>query len=314
MFIINFLLFLLTAGLIAGTIAAAYNKLKIAYPAGIAAAVFGLLFLLSLTFVQIEAGYVGVVKQFGQIQPNTLGPGLHVVIPFANTVETVDTRVRQIRIENYGAASLEQQNLFLTVTLNYHVNPNQAQNIVQTIGLDYEAKIVLPRLLDIPKTITDDYPTTTVLNKREEIRQKASDLLKVELDRHGFIVDGLVLENFDYSPEYNAAIEQKQVAQQQVEIERQKVQQAEQIKLQREAQARADKEVAITQAQGQAEVVRLNAEAQAIANQKLSASITDTLIQYQMVQKLSDKIQIMMLPSSSNFLLDPKSLLGGTVK
>lgn len=314
MALLSFVLLILTVLGVAGAIFLGYNKLRFVKASAIAATLFGLAFAFTLCLVQIDAGYVGVVKQFGQIQPNTLGPGLHIVVPFANTVETVDTRVHQIRIENYGAASQEQQNLFLTVTLNYHVDPNQAQNIVQSIGLDYEAKIITPRLLDIPKTVTDDYPTVTVLNKREEIRQKASDLLKAELDKRGFVVDGLVLENFDYSPEYNAVIEQKQVAQQQVEIEKQKVQQAEQIKLQREAQARADKEVAITQAQGQAEVVRLNAEAQAAANEKLSASITDVLIQYQMVQKLSDKIQILMLPSDSNFLLDPKSLLGNTAQ
>lgn len=317
MIIVQVLLFLLAAASIVAIGAAfIYKKRALAVPATVAAVVLLLAFAFTLSLVQVEAGYVGVVKQFGQIQPGTLSPGIHPLVPFMNSVETVDTRVHQIRIENFGAASKEQQNLFLTVTLNYHVDPNQAQNIVQNIGLDYEAKIVSPRMQSIPKAVTDNYPTTEVLGKREEIAAIASDELSKQLAVFGLVVEpnGFVLENFDYSPEYNAAIEQKQVAQQQVEVEKQKVQQAEQVRLQREKQAEADKNVAILQAQGQSESVREIAKGQADANRALAASISDPLIQYQMVQKLSDKIQILMLPSSSNFLLDPKSLLGGTAK
>lgn len=301
MLILTVLLLLLAIGAVALAIAGAVNESKGMSVSGtIAAIVLVPLFLLSLCFVQIEAGSVGVVKRFGEIQPGTLSPGLHVLVPpFVYDVETVDTKVHQVRLENYGAASLEQQDLFLTITLNYHVDPNQAQNIIQNIGADYEAKVILPRLYDVPKTVTDDYSTITVLNKREEIRQKATDLLRDALAPFGIVVDGLVLENFNYSTEYNAAIERKQVALQDTETSRQLV-----LKATQEAQA------AIEKAKGEAGVLRETAQGQADANRLLTESLTPELIQYQAIQKLSDRIQIMLVPSDNNFLLDLKSLTG----
>lgn len=256
-------------------------------------------FAFTLSFVQIEAGNVGVVKRFGAIQPGTLGPGLHSVFPpFINDVDTVDTKVHQVRIEGYGAASLEQQNLFLTITLNYHVDPNQAQNIIQNIGTDYEAKIVTPRFLDIPKTVTDDYPTTTVLGKREEIRQKATDLLRETLEPFGIVVDGLVIENFDYSPEYNAAIEAKQVAQQAVETEKQK-----------REQAKIAAETAVETAKGQANAQIERARGEAEANRLIAASLTETILMNRYIEKLAPGIQSILVPSDNGFILDLGSLL-----
>ena len=52
------------------------------------------------------------------------------------------------------------------------------------------------------------------------------------------------------------------------------------------------------------------AEKEAEANRKLAASLTSELVRYAMVQKLSDKIQVMMLPSGQNFILDSDILRG----
>src|SRR4029078_2870080 len=58
-------------------------------------------------FVQIPAGYVGVVRQFGAVTGATLDPGLHFVTPIVNSVDQIDTRVKAIRVEGYTASSKE---------------------------------------------------------------------------------------------------------------------------------------------------------------------------------------------------------------
>jgi regulator of protease activity HflC (stomatin/prohibitin superfamily) len=243
-------------------------------------------------FIQIPAGYVGVVRSFGAVTGVTLDPGLHFIAPVVNSVDLVDTRVQAIRFEGYTAASKEQQDLFLDATLNYHIDPRQAPKIIQELGLDFEETIIRPRFLDIPKSVTDDYPTNIVLNSRDEIRQKATDLLRAGLEPRGIIVDTINFENFSYSPAYNQAIEDKQVAQQQVETERQKLAQQEIIAQQKVATAKGDAESQIERARGEAE-----------SNRLVAASLTSAILQNRYIEKLSDQIRVMLIPSDGGGLI-----------
>ncbi|HEY7589659.1 MAG TPA: prohibitin family protein [Candidatus Limnocylindrales bacterium] len=250
-------------------------------------------------FIQIPAGFVGVVRSFGAVTGTTLTPGLHFVMPIVNTVDVLDTRVQQIHIPDYSAASKEQQDLFLDITLNYSVRPGDAPRIVQELGLNFEETIVRPRFLDIPKSVTDDYPTAIVLNSRDEIRQRATELLKNELEPRGFIVVGINIQNFSYSDAYNQAIEDKQVAQQQVETERQKLEQQKIIAQQKVEAAKGDANSQIERARGEAE-----------ANKLVAASLTSAILQNRYIEKLSDQIQVMLVPSDGGpLILDLGNLL-----
>ena len=254
--------------------------------------IVGALFFITAS-VTIDAGYVGIVREWGALTGRTLPPGLHWVTPFVNSVDEVDTRVKQVRLEGYTAASREQQNLFMNLTLNYHVDPERAPDIIQNIGTDFEQKIVVPRLLDIPKSVTDDYTTASVLNSRDEIRRKSIDLLRAELEPFGLVVDNISLENFDYSPEYNAAIESRAAAEQQVEVEQQKTLQQEEIAKQKVAQARGDADAQIERARGEAE-----------ANQLIAQSLTDEILMNRYIEKLAPGIKSILVPSENGFILD----------
>lgn len=248
-------------------------------------------------FIQIGAGHVGVVTSFGSVHEDELPPGLHYVLPIVNQVDEIDVRVRGLRVENYTAASREQQDLFLNMTLNYHIIPDRASDIVQTIGTDFENKIVKPRLLDIPKSVTDDYATTVVLNSRDEIRSKSVELLSAALEKYGFVVDTINLENFSYSKEYNASIEQKQIEQQNIQVREQLLE-----------QARIDAESAKVKAEGEANAAIEQARGQAESNRLLTESITPILVQWQSIQKLNPNVQIMMVPSDNGFIFDISKL------
>lgn len=252
---------------------------------------------LSLGFREVQAGYVGVVSQFGRIQDRELPPGLHWITPIVNDVTYVDTRVRAISVENYTAASREQQDLFMNLTLNYHVDPDRASDILQGLGSDFESRIVRPRFLDIPKSVTDDYGTTQVLNARDEIRAISEDLLAEELEPYGFVVDGINLENFGYSVEYNAAIEQRQIAEQEVQRQQQIL-----------AQQRIQAEQAVVRAQGEADARIEEARGEAEANRLLTESLNPLLLQWQAIQRLQDNIRIALVPSDGGLILDVGNL------
>jgi regulator of protease activity HflC (stomatin/prohibitin superfamily) len=250
-------------------------------------------------FVEVPAGNVGVVTNFGQVQTVTLEPGLHLVIPIYQRVTNVDTRVQPHEFQEIDAASKELQTVKLTGVMNYHIDGQFASDLFQRVGTDFAAKIIDPAFNDFIKTVVPDYSVNDILAKRDEIRSLAKGQLAANLAQYHIIVDDIYIANIAFSDAFQQAIEAKQVAQQQVQTEQQ-------ILAQKQIQAQQ----AVAQAQGQADATVTLATGQAKANDLLSASLTDEILQYQYIQKLTDKITVMLLPSGNQTIFDLKSLLG----
>ena len=267
----------------------------------IAGAIGALIVIIGLAgpFVEVPAGNVGVVTNFGQVQTVTLEPGLHVVVPIYQRVTNVDTRVQPHQFQEIDAASKELQTVKLTGVMNYHIDGQFASDLFQRVGTDFAAKIIDPAFNDFIKTVVPDYSVNDILAKRDEIRSFAKQQLAANLSQYHIIVDDIYIANIAFSDSFQQAIEAKQVAQQQVQTEQQ-------ILAQKQIQAQQ----AVAAAKGQADATVTLAEGQAKANDLLNASLTDQILQYQYIQKLTDKIQVMLLPSGNQTIFDLKSLLG----
>jgi len=279
---------------------------------GIVGAIIGGLILvagLSAPFVEVPAGNVGVVTNFGSVQPGTLEPGLHIVIPIVQHVAIIDTRVQPHQFQEIDAASAEYQTVRLTGVMNYHVDGQFANDLYQRVGTDFASKVIDPAFNDFIKTVVPNYKVDAILGARDEIRSKAKEALAANLSQYHIIVDDIYIANIAFSPEFQAAIEAKQVAQQQVQTEQQilvqKKIQADQAVAQ--AQGQADSNVKL--AEGQAAATIALANGQATANAALAASLSDQILQYQYIQKLSDKIQVVLVPSGQASIFDLKGLL-----
>jgi regulator of protease activity HflC (stomatin/prohibitin superfamily) len=270
---------------------------------GIAGAIVGIAVLiigLAGPFVEVPAGNVGVVTNFGQVQSGTLEPGLHIVVPVVQHVTTVDTRVQPHQFQEIDAASAEYQTVKLTGTMNYHVDGQYASDLFQRVGTDFASKVIDPAFNDFIKTVVPTYKVDEILGNRDEIRRRAKEALGGNLAQYHIIVDDIYIANIAFSDAFQQAIEAKQVAQQQVQTEQQVL-----------AQKRIQADQAVAQAKGQADAIVTLAEGQARANSSLNASLSDRVLQYQYIQKLGDKIQVMLVPSGNQFLFDLKGLLNG---
>lgn len=279
---------------------------------GVAGVVIGTLVIvagLSSPFTEVPAGNVGVVTNFGSVQPGTLEPGLHVVIPIVQHVAIIDTRVQPHQFQEIDAASAEYQTVKLTGVMNYHVDGQFANDLYQRVGTDFASKVIDPAFNDFIKTVVPEYKVDAILGARDEIRSKAKDALAANLAQYHIVVDDIYIANISFSNEFQAAIEAKQVAQQQVQTEQQilaqKKIQADQAVAQ--AQGQADSNVKL--AEGQAAATIALANGQATANKALAASLSDQILQYQYIQKLTDKINVMLIPSGNASIFDLKGLL-----
>jgi regulator of protease activity HflC (stomatin/prohibitin superfamily) len=246
---------------------------------------------------QVPAGHIGVVYEFGGIK-GQIGEGLQFVAPWRDVL-LANIQVQRRVFDKLNAFSEESQDVFVRASLNVRVSPQTIQQLYRTVGPNFFNVLVESRVIQNFKDETVKYKSVEIAPNRENIRKAVRERLEKELSPFSIEVVDLLLDNIDFNPEFKKAIEDKQIATQRALEEQQKIE-GEKHKAQQ----------AIERAKGEGSAILFRAEKEAEANRKLAASLTPDLVRYAMVQKLSDKIQVMMLPSGQNFILDSDILRG----
>jgi regulator of protease activity HflC (stomatin/prohibitin superfamily) len=234
-----------------------------------------ILFIISWgSFAIVPAGHRGVVLWWGSVEKRIMGEGLNFKVPIAERVIKVDVKVQPHPFKEIDASSKEYQMVKMTGMMNFHIDPSFVNDLYQKVGLDFADKVIDPAFNDFVKEVVPTYPIGEILPKREEIRKRAMGKLGENLARYHIVVDDIYFANIRFSPEYERAIEAKQVAQQQVETQRQ-------VLAQREIEAQQK----VATAKGEAESILVVAQGQAKANDALSRSISPILVQYKGIEK-----------------------------
>ena len=199
--------------------------------------------------VQVPAGYQGVLLRFGALQ-GSISPGIHLIIPGVNEVILLETRTQKEEA-TATAASRDLQVVTTTLALNYRLNAVKVPEIFGQVGPDYNSRIIDPAIQESVKVVTSRYTAEELIRNRQQVKTEVEADLTRRLAQYNIIVDpqGLSITNFDFSPEFNKAIEAKQVAQKEAEKQKFVLQQAE-----------LQKQTEIARAQGKAEASRLIAE------------------------------------------------------
>lgn len=188
-----------------------------------------LLFLwIAHPFVTVGAGERAVVFSLsGGTLNGQLGEGTHFVMPFVQNVIPYDVRTQTYTMSATGwegqvkgddsltALTSDGQTVNVDVSIRFHPDAENISRLHQRIGPDYVDKIIRPETRSQTRVIIAEFPISDVYsNKRELIESRISDALKKTLGNSDIILDEVLLRNIRFSPAYAAAIEQKQIAQQ----------------------------------------------------------------------------------------------------
>ncbi len=239
---------------------------------------------------QVPAGSQGVLLRFGALQ-GSLNPGIHLIVPGVNEVILMETRTQKEESQA-TAASRDLQVVTTTIALNYRLDAVKVPQIFAGVGPGYRERIIAPAIQESLKVVTSRYTAEELIRNRQQVKNEVEADVTKRLLAYNILVDpqGVSIVNFEFSPEFNRAIEAKQVAQQEAEKQKFVLQQAE---LQRQTE--------VARAKGSAEAARLNAES-------LRAQGGSLVIAREWITKWDGK-----LPSvsggGSQFILDLQSLL-----
>lgn len=232
----------------------------------IIAAIVILIILASNAFSVVEAGHTGVIVTLGKVTESTLQEGLHLKVPFIQNIVMIDNRIVKLEVLT-EAFSKDLQTVNTTLAINYRVDTSKSYSIYKNIGPNYEDVLITPAVNEVLKATTARYTAEESVTNRNMISEGLVDGLNEKLNKEGLYITDVNIINFDFSDAFITAIEEKQVAQQQL------------------LKAETDKQKAITNAQADAESIRIKAEAEADANKTISASLTDQVIEYLKIQK-----------------------------
>jgi regulator of protease activity HflC (stomatin/prohibitin superfamily) len=270
-----------------------------------------------LVFIQpSERGVVITIRE-GGVRPIALEPGLHWVVPFVEWVQPYSISRQSYTMsiapnegdlqgdDSIRARTKDGQEVTVDASVIYAIDPVKVVSMHINWQNRYENELIRPAARNTIRDAVSQYSIEEVVSsKRAEMEELISTELGKALSDNDLVLLDFLLRDIHFSDEYAAAVEQKQIAEQQAQqakfVVEQKKQEAEQAR--QAAQGQAD--AAVIAAKGAAEARLIQAEAEAKANDLIAASLAGKpeLLTWLYINKLAPNIQVMLLPSNSPFL------------
>jgi len=247
-----------------------------------AAVVLLLIGLAAASVVIVPAGSTGVVVTLGKVSDNVLAEGLHFKIPLIQTVEKMTNKIQKEEVEA-AAVSKDLQTVNSVIAVNFRIGPNDNAKIYKNIGRDYQTIVLLPAVQESIKSVSARYTAEELITMRNQVGEETKASLEEKVQDYGIIIDKFNIINFDFSSEFNNAIEAKQVAEQ--NLLKTKTEQEQAIVI-----AEAEAKQRIITAEAEAEAIAAKAKAQSDANKLLAQSLSDLIVEYEKVQKWDGKM------------------------
>ena len=253
------------------------------------------LVLLWSSFVVVESGYVGVVRTLGAVEDDAFEEGFHMKIPLMQDVQQIDVRLRKSE-QQATAASKDLQVVRARVAVQYSLIGTVMPKIFQNIGPRAEvvdANVIDPAILESVKAITAQYTAEELVTRRAEVKvqiqQEIEGFIGTTLQQKGVVgaihVANVAITDFEFSAEFNRAIEEKVQAEQEAL-------KAENEKLRRVTQAEASAAERTLAADAEAYKLEVESKARAEAIRREAEALKDNpaLIQLRIAEKWDGKL------------------------
>lgn len=224
----------------------------------VALGILGLLVIITLigSIYTVGPGQRGIVLTWGKTEPVAAQPGLNFKIPIAQSVVKMTVQTQKYETDA-SAASSDLQVVSSKIAVNYHLNPEGVVELFRDIGVGYQERVMQPAVQEAVKAATATFTAEQLITERPLVKEKIQLSLAERMRLRGIIVEDVNIVNFDFSAQFNEAIEQKVTAEQQKlkaanDLERIKIE-AQQAAAQ--GQGRAD--AVLAEAKAEAEKIRL---------------------------------------------------------
>lgn len=219
----------------------------------------GIVLLIS-SFTTIKSGEIGLKTHFGKITETSMSEGINFKIPFIEKITKINIKVQKAEMAIEGSTK-DLQIVNTNVAVNYRINSESAPNLFREVGTGYEETILQPAIKESIKSAIAQYNAEEITVNRTAVSLSCLKAIQDKVEKYGIVIEDFNLTDFSFSAEYTKAIEDKQVAEQ--NLEKSKL---------------------------EAETKIVDAEATKKANELLQESLTDELIMKQFIEKWNGEL------------------------
>jgi len=277
------------------------------------AIVFVILILFSVMFgslfVSVGAGEVGVkFNQFGGVEEDELGEGLHIVPPWVSVTKysvqsetyTMSSKTSEGQIvgdDQIQALTQEGLTLGMDITVRYRVIPDYASDIHQKLGMNYAEKIIRPTIKSaIREAVSSKKALQVYGEERQLVAGQMQDNMETSLQRDGIIVEEVLLRNVVLPTRVAEAIESKLQADQDAQR---------MVFVKQREELEAERKIIEANGHANATVARARGEAEALGIINAEIAKNPKLINYKYIEMLQgQEIQTMIVPADQGLILD----------
>lgn len=218
-------------------------------------------------FYTVQTGQQAAVSRFGKFM-NVTDEGLHFKIPFIDSADIITVRNTSYGFNNLEVSTKDMQSILLNMVVQITVT--DLDTLYRKYRNNYINSFIDPRVREIIQANISKYTIEEFVGKRQELSMKIFEAIKADMADDGLNVTNVSIVNHDFSDNYEAAIENKKIAEQRVET------------------AKFEQEKARVEASNKVELARFRLEEkklQAEANKVESQSLSPELLQKMQIEK-----------------------------
>lgn len=229
----------------------------------------------------VDTGERGLLKRYGKVEGEVLGEGLHFYNPLTSGIETMNVRTLKIEGKTF-IYTKDAQGAQVEYAVNLNLDPLKVKQVYQQVGTDWRGKLVSQVVQGSIKDVSGKWIATDLISQRANAAQQIENDIIETLKKNYVVVSRFELTNIDFSDEFEKAVEQKVVA-----IQHAEKAQNQTVRIQEEAKQK---------------IIAAEADAKAMQIKTEALKQSQSLVEYEAVQKWDGVLPVYMLGNSTPFI------------
>lgn len=271
--------------------------------------------LLGLTIVfgswyTIDQRERGVILRNGAVI-GVATPGLNFKLPILDSVVRISLEQRIVEFKRLNSYSRDQQAAEIDVSVNFRVVEDQVDELYTDYGSiqGFIDRRITPKVLEELKSVFGTYNAVTAVQQRAKLNADVQSAITKAIAADGrspVLIGTVQISNIDFSDAYEKAIEQRMLAEVQVQQVLQNVEREKATALITITQAQAKADATLAQARAEADAIRLRGEAQAAAIRARAEALGQNphLVQLVQAERWDGKLPTTMIPGGVTPMLN----------